>query len=74
MPTWAKVLKCATQDGVPTMWVEKPVGVKTCKMRHFQVYGTGWVIDENAKMVYIDTVFHGPYVWHVYELVDDPVK
>ena len=49
--------------------------------RKFIVYGTGWEIDEGIKdrfhiggnlaffdLCPIDTVFQGPYVWHIFEV------
>lgn len=75
LPHGAEILKCAMQGTTPMMWVQKPMAASSYAIRHFQVYGTGWVIDEHTDVRYIDTVFHGTFVWHVYEMVDStPVR
>ena len=39
------------------------------EVRQFIAYGTGWEVDEDiGELCFIDTVFEGPYVWHVFEV------
>lgn len=67
MPKDAKVLKAGIQNGVVYVWAE--VDTKApIEERHFVVYGTGWEIATDRNLSYIDTVFDGPFVWHVYEV------
>jgi len=38
----------------------------------FQVFGTGSEIDiESPGKNYLDTVFDGPYVWHVFQIKEE---
>lgn len=41
---------------------------KPVKARKFRIHGTGSPISDDRK--FIGTVFDGPFVWHVFELVD----
>ncbi len=70
MPEGSKILKVDMQGGVPTIWV----GVDTDmpdEIRKFIIYGTGAVIrQEHTYASYIETVFDGPFVWHIFEITD----
>lgn len=67
MPKRAKVLKVALQHGVLTLWVLVDPKETATQRRLFAVYGTGHEIDDTARMTYLDTVFDGSFVWHVFE-------
>lgn len=67
MPKGAIVRKAAMQDGQVQLWAEVDTD-NPLEQRHFVSYGTGWEIEED-NICYIDTVFDGIYVWHVYEVV-----
>lgn len=66
MPKGAIVRKAAMQNGRVTLWAEVDTS-QPLEARTFVTYGTGWEIDEE-KRCYIDTIFDGPFVWHVYEV------
>lgn len=66
MPEGAKVLCVGMQEGELSLWAEVDDG-KAKVYRNFEVYGTGWEITSNFGLRYIDTVFDGSLVWHVYE-------
>lgn len=67
LPKGAIVRKAGMQGGVVTLWVEVDTD-NPLEERHFVSYGTGWEISEDRSLCYIDTVFDGIYVWHVYEV------
>ena len=33
----------------------------------FKIFGTGFDIEENQELQYIDTLFEGGFVWHVFK-------
>lgn len=68
MPRGANVLCVQMQGELPTLWAE----VNTAALnvtRTFAVYGIGHPLHVGARS-YIGTVQDGPFVWHVYELVE----
>lgn len=67
MPKGAKVLKAGMQGGEVQLWAEVDTDAPK-EERNFIVYGTGWEIQEE-NVCFIDTVFDGAFVWHVYEVV-----
>lgn len=69
MPTGAKPVRLAMQNGVPTLWClcdEKAAQTD----RRFVVVGTGHPVPEDYE--YIGTCDDGPYVWHAFEVVPLP--
>lgn len=66
LPQGAIVRKAGMQNGAITLWVEVDTDAPT-EYRHFAAYGTGWVLP-GCVLCYIDTVFDGSFVWHVYEV------
>lgn len=67
LPAFASVLSAGIQEDNIFIWVlvddeEYPV------TRQFVTYGTGWEIYED-DVSHIDTIFHGPFVWHVFEVL-----
>lgn len=66
IPFAAKMLKAGVQDGMITIWAL--VHPNFAKHQHsFRIAGTGDPVEEPwAK--YIDTVFNGDLVWHIFDL------
>ena len=67
MPKGAIVRKAGMQNGEVFVWAEVDTDAPK-EERQFAVYGTGWEFDAR-NYCYIDTVFDGAFVWHVYEVV-----
>jgi hypothetical protein len=68
MPIGATVRKVGEQSGTIMIWAEVDPCQRLKELRAFVVYGTGHSIEEADKLQYLDTVFMGPLVWHVYEV------
>ena len=66
MTAEGKVVHVENQDGKPMMWFEVTGHTTTLKRRHFEVFGTGHQIPDDA--IYIGTWQGPPYVWHLYEV------
>lgn len=66
LPLGTKLVHCDNQFGQPMLWVEKPQGPQPVEMRHFEVFGTGWDIPDDAR--HLGTVIQGKWVWHCYEV------
>jgi hypothetical protein len=66
---FADILKCAIQgEGVFNIYLWANVQTELSLIeRHFAIVGTGWELPKNTK--YIDTIFDGDFVWHIYELL-----
>lgn len=65
MPDDAHILCVKMKNGVLTMWAQvNPTFTK----RYYQVLivGTGNPAPEPERGQYIDSVFDGPFVWHVF--------
>ena len=69
LPQGAIVRKAGMQNGMIALWAEVDTDAPD-EHRHFVAYGTGWEIATDRNHCYIDTVFDGPFVWHVYEVYD----
>lgn len=61
-----QILKCAVQDEKIVVWVRIDPAQVEQDVRQFHVFATGQAFD-SAGLVFIDTVFIWPFVWHVYE-------
>ena len=68
IPEYAAVLKCGVQDEKIIIWCLVETDRPTEK-RCFSIVGTGQFINDTKKLVYIDTVFIGRFVWHVFEII-----
>lgn len=71
MPLGAQPLHFGVQEGIPTLWAlidpEAPI------VRHaFRFAGTGHPIETGRNPVYIGSCFHGPLVWHLFDLGESP--
>ena len=71
LPSCAVPLKFAFQKGKLCLWAEvfETSEDLLCEKRFF-IVGTGHPIIEESS-VYIDTVFDGEFVWHIYECTGD---
>jgi len=65
IPVGAKILKAGHQFDHYYVWAEVGPDANTCQ-KHFRVCATGEEIPDGGT--YIDTVFVGSFVWHVYEI------
>jgi hypothetical protein len=65
MPEGYRILKAGIQDGEPVIWVELDKDREKVFSLQFVVYGTGFDIPDNPG-IYLDTLFEGALVWHVY--------
>lgn len=71
LPYESNILKVGVQGEDICMWAEVDPSIEKIEARVFFVTGTGHEIPEFEGCVrqFIDTVFMGDLVWHVYELV-----
>lgn len=71
LPPSAKVLRFGTQEGDMFIWVELDTQEPT-EERFFQIIGTGHPLPELEGRIaeYVGTADQGPFVWHLYELVE----
>lgn len=67
LPEGAEILKVAYQGEQLTLWakvdtsnIDMPISLK--------IVPTGGHIPSREKLDYIDTVFQGPFVWHVFKV------
>jgi len=72
LPKDTKIVHCAMQHGVPTLWaeVDEENAALMPEQRHFEIYGTGYSIMADRSR-HVGTIFDGPYVWHIYEVTGD---
>lgn len=66
MPSGARVLSAGVQEEVAVLWVEVDPSEPVKASRHFHIVATGepW---GHFPSTFIQTVFVGPLVFHVYE-------
>lgn len=71
IPKNSTLLNIDMQDEKVTLWyiVDPEVEKET---HTFLVLGTGSIVPEleDAHLEFLKTVFQGPFVWHVFEVVD----
>ena len=69
LPIDSQVLKVGMQNGIMYMWVlVDPNQNKTCYC-NFEMIGTGHPFEfDYLTHTYIDTIFDGPFVWHIWEV------
>lgn len=65
LPVGAVIVHFATQEGVPTIWVETDAYPAGRERRYLAIFGTGMVVPDGA--VHRGTCLDGIYVWHLYE-------
>lgn len=72
LPKGASVLKAGMQSGGLYIWALVDPNEKTHIERTFEVIGTGHPFEhEYLKHRFVDTIFDGPFVWHIWELNND---
>ena len=66
LPKDAQIIKVDMKGALITLWViVEPNNERV--LRSFIVHGTGHAV--HPKGVYVGTVFDGPFVWHLFELM-----
>lgn len=67
LPLNAKILKVAEQEDKICLWCEVDLETAALERRRFTILGTGDQFND-ISLKYLDTVFVGQFVWHVYEV------
>jgi hypothetical protein len=68
MPIGAEILTVQLQHGTPWIWALVDRN-NQLEERNFDIRGTGYEIEDiNSK--YIATYQEGPFVWHVFEILE----
>ena len=58
------------KTGIPCMWFEfNSEDEHDTDIRKFKLIPTGVEFD-STNLSYVDTYLYGPFVWHIYELLD----
>jgi hypothetical protein len=69
LPKDSLVLKAGIQNGGVYIWALVDPNEQTHIQREFIVVGTGHPFEyEYLKHRFVDTVFDGPFVWHIWEV------
>jgi len=69
LPIDSQVLKVGMQNGIMQMWVLVDPNQKETSQRNFEIIGTGHSFEFNyLTHTYIDSIFDGPFVWHIWEV------
>ena len=66
VPRDAKILSVQFQNDVLCLWALVDPK-KELTIRYFLIFGTGRLIENMPKTVFLATVQHAGYVWHVFE-------
>ena len=65
LPKSSKILKVRLNETGLYIWVEcDPVNFDDDELFKFHIIGTGHKVPEDY--IYLDTVFEGIFVWHIY--------
>jgi hypothetical protein len=68
LPIDSQVLKVGMQNGIMQMWVLVDPNQKETSQRNFEIIGTGHSFEfDYLTHTYIDSLFDGPFVWHIWE-------
>jgi hypothetical protein len=69
LPIDSQVLKVGMQNGIMQMWVLVDPNQKETSQRNFEIIGTGHSFEfDYLTHTYIDSLFDGPFVWHIWEV------
>lgn len=68
LPKTARLVFFCVQSGSFMIWVELNLKDE-CIARYFKIFGTGEDIEHNA--VYLASLAHDDYIWHLYELMEN---
>ena len=76
MPYLAKVVRFAFQNGSPRLWAIVDVDAEPSETRKYVILGTGAKIPTitGYALTYRHTADYGPFVFHLFEMVDVGVK
>lgn len=69
LPLGSQVLRAGIQNREVFIWALVNLDETEFVEREFAVWGTGWEIEEYPNVDFISTVFEGPYVWHIFEIL-----
>jgi hypothetical protein len=69
MPIGAKILSIQNQDDRLYIWALVDTDAE-CEFRYFTIVGTGHDFPEADEFNYINTIQDGPFVWHIFELIN----
>ncbi len=68
LPVGARIIKVATAGvGAANLWAIVDPSIEAKSMLELRIVGTGHDFDD-ANLRHIDTIFDGPFVWHVFEV------
>jgi hypothetical protein len=69
LPIDSQVLKVGMQNGIIQMWVLVDPNQNQTTYRNFEMIGTGHSFEfDYLTHTYIDSIFDGPFVWHIWEI------
>ena len=69
LPIDSQVLKVGMQNGIMQMWALVDPNQKETSQRNFEIIGTGHSFEfDYLTHTYIDSLFDGPFVWHIWEV------
>ena len=68
VPKNARLLKIGIQKEDSVAWYELDTTETEYRRDEYYVIGTGRDMEDYEDISYIDTLFQGDYVWHVYKL------
>lgn len=68
VPKGAKLLRVGKQHGGLYLWAIVETNITERETIKFLVAGTGQELHGWWNLTYIDTIFDGEYVWHVFDL------
>lgn len=69
LPIDSQVLKVGIQNGIMQMWVLVDPNERETYECNFEIIGTGHNFEFNyLTHTYIDSLFDGPFVWHVWQV------
>lgn len=69
VPKTAALLKVAYQEGILTAWYCVDTDDRDFEVVTYLRIGTGWNLEDYGDIDYVDVLFDGPYVWHIYKKV-----
>ena len=68
MPKDSEILMLGSQaPGLISIWAQHDYPTQENDLRKFIVRGTGHPTPSKEEATYLDSVFDGPFVWHVFD-------
>lgn len=72
LPKYSTILKVAFQRSQLCVWALIETDIVETETYTFKIYGTGWeAADLTLRDIFIDTIFEGDFVWHVFYYKED---